>query len=139
MVIFQQEVDLETEGHGQMQNLTGLLAELVRNSGVHRGLASVFHLGSTAAVGTVEFEPGLAKDYPAALDRLVPPGAGYQHQNAWKDDNAHSHIQASLMGPSVTVPVKEGALALGAYQQIVHLECDIKARKRAIMVTIMGE
>jgi secondary thiamine-phosphate synthase enzyme len=139
MLIYQQEVELDTEGHGHMQNLTKLMEELVRKSGVHRGLCSIFNQGSTAAIGAVEFEPGLEKDFPAFLDRLVPPGAGYQHKNNWHDDNGHSHIQASLMGPSLTVPVKDGALALGTYQHIVHLECDIKARKRAIMVTIMGE
>ena len=133
-MLYQQDFDIETTGHGHVQNLTHLMADLVRNSGIHRGLFNVFILGSTAAFGTIEFEPGLEKDLAQLLDRLVPPGQDYGHP-----ENAHAHLQASLLGPSLTVPIRDGALCLGPYQQIVLVECDDKPHDRKIMVTIQGE
>ena len=83
--------------------------------------------------------PGLEGDLPRILDRLIPPGRDYGHENAWHDGNAHSHLQATLLGPSLTVPIRNGRLALGTWQQIVHLECDVRGRRREIVVTVLGE
>jgi secondary thiamine-phosphate synthase enzyme len=122
-----------------MHDLTDAVARVVSESGVRTGLAHVFNIGSTGAVGTIEFEPGLERDLPEALDRLLPPSRQYGHEQAWHDGNGHSHLQATLLGPSLTVPIRNGTLALGTWQQIFHLECDIKPRQRTVVVTVVGE
>jgi secondary thiamine-phosphate synthase enzyme len=106
---------------------------------VETGTVNVFVVGSTAAVGTIELEPGLARDLPELLDRLVPPGREYGHERAWHDGNGHSHLQATWLGPSITVAVSEGAPALGAWQQVFLLECDVRPRTRTVVVTVNGE
>jgi secondary thiamine-phosphate synthase enzyme len=133
------EIELETTGHRQMHDLTDEVAEVVSASRVQAGLVNVFNVGSTGAIGTIEFEPGLQKDLPAMLDKLFPPSRDYGHELAWHDGNGHSHLQATMLGPSLTVPVKEGRLVLGTWQQIFHLECDIKPRRRIIVITVMGD
>jgi secondary thiamine-phosphate synthase enzyme len=96
-------------------------------------------VGSTGAIGTIEFEPGLQADLPEMLDKLMPPSRHYGHEQAWHDGNGHSHLQATMLGPSISVPVDAGRLALGTWQQVFHLECDIKPRRREIVVTVIGE
>ncbi|MCB0322233.1 MAG: secondary thiamine-phosphate synthase enzyme YjbQ, partial [Bdellovibrionales bacterium] len=98
-----------------------------------------FNIGSTGAVGTIEFEPGLCSDLKEVYDRLIPPSQEYGHERAWHDGNAHSHLQATTLGPSLTVPLRNGRLVLGTWQQIFHLECDIKPRDRTVLVTLIGE
>lgn len=122
-----------------MQDLSPEVQRLVKETGVQRGVVHLFNVGSTGALGTIEFEPGLERDFPEALDRLLPPSRQYGHEQAWHDGNGHSHLQASLLGPSLTVPITDGRLALGTWQQIFHLECDVKPRRRTILVTVMGE
>jgi secondary thiamine-phosphate synthase enzyme len=138
-MVYQREIQLRTSTHGEMHDLTDAVARVVSESGVRTGLAHVFNIGSTGAVGTIEFEPGLERDLPEALDRLLPPSRQYGHEQAWHDGNGHSHLQATLLGPSLTVPIRNGALALGTWQQIFHLECDIKPRQRTVVVTVVGE
>ena len=138
-MIYQREIQLQTAGHRQMHDLTGEVARIVSESHVRCGLAHIFNVGSTAAIGTIEFEPGLEQDLPVMLDRLFPPSRDYGHEQAWHDGNGHSHLQATMLGPSLTVPIKEGKLALGTWQQIFHLECDIKPRRRTIEITVVGE
>ena len=138
-MIYQHEIPLQTSGHRQMHDLTEAVAKIVNASRIVRGLAHIFNVGSTGAIGTIEFEPGLEEDLPAALDKLFPPSRDYGHERAWHDGNGHSHLQATVLGPSLVVPVKDGQLVLGTWQQIFHLECDIKPRNRVIMVTITGE
>lgn len=121
-----------------MQDLTGKVQAILEKTDVRDGLVHVFALGSTAAVGTIEFEPGLEADLPEMLDRLIPPSRDYGHERAWHDGNGHSHLQATLLGPSLSVPVRDGRLVLGTWQQIVHLECDIRPRERTVVVTVMG-
>ena len=99
----------------------------------------MFNVGSTGVVGTIEYESGLRRDISEVLDRLIPPSREYGHEQAWHDGNGHSHLQATLMGPSLTVPIAEGELVLGTWQQIFHLECDVKPRSRQIVVTVQGE
>ena len=122
-----------------MHDLTDDVAGIVARSGILTGIAQVFNVGSTGAVGTIEFEPGLEDDLPQLLDKLFPPSRDYGHERAWHDGNGHSHLQATTLGPSLTVPVKEGRLVLGTWQQIFHLECDIKPRQRKVVVTVLGE
>jgi len=138
-MVHQQQISFQTRGHGQMHDLTAQVAEVVKRSGVTTGTVQVFCVGSTAAVGTIEFEPGLQRDLPEMLDRLMPPSREYGHEQAWHDGNGHSHLQATLQGPSLSVPIGEGNLILGTWQQIFHLECDVRPRRRTVVVTVMGE
>ena len=136
---FQSEFQVNTSGHRDMHDVTGEVAQIVGESGVKTGTAHVFNIGSTGVIGTIEFEPGLQQDLPEILDRLFPPSREYGHEKAWNDGNGHSHLQASTLGPEITVPVTNGRLKLGTWQQIFHLECDIKPRQRTIVVTVTGE
>ena len=135
----QDRIDIRTSGHGDMHDITEQVAQIVQASGIRTGIAHLFNIGSTGALGTIEFEPGLQHDLPELLDRLIPPSHDYGHEQAWNDGNGHSHLQASWLGPDLTVPVSNGQLALGTWQQIFHLECDIKPRRRQIVVTVTGE
>jgi len=136
---FRGHIELQTSGHRDMHDITGQVAKIVAQSGIRTGLVHVFNVGSTAVVGTVEYEPGLERDVPEMLDRLIPPSRNYGHEQAWHDGNGHSHLQATLMGPEITVPVEDRRMVLGTWQQIFHMECDIKPRARRIVVTVMGE
>ena len=122
-----------------MDDLTDRVVAIVERSRIKTGIANVSCVGSTATVGTIEFEPGLERDLPEMLDRLMPPSRDNGHEEAWQDGNGHSHLQATLMGPSLSVPVAEGKPVLGTWQQVFHLECDIRARRRTVVVTVMGE
>ena len=136
---YQQQITVRTSGHGDMHDLTEQVAAMVAASGIQTGTVTVFNVGSTAAVGTIEFEPGLERDLPEILDRLIPPSRSYGHEQAWHDGNGHSHLQATLLGPSLAVPIAGGKLVLGTWQQIFHLECDIRGRQRTVVVTVVGE
>jgi len=138
-MVFQEEIRVDTPGHRALADLTGRVAQVVARSGVRSGTAHVFNVGSTGAIGTIEFEPGLEQDLPTALDRLLPPSLDYGHERTWHDGNGHSHLQATLLGPEITVPVRDGALVLGTWQQVVHLECDVRSHRRRIVVTVQGE
>lgn len=122
-----------------MHDLTDQVAKVVVDSGVRTGIVHVFNVGSTAALGTIEFEPGLKADMPAILDTLIPPSRSYGHERAWHDGNGHSHLQATLLGPSLTVPIADGKLVLGTWQQIFHLECDVRGRQRTVVLTVIGQ
>ncbi|MBZ5569711.1 MAG: secondary thiamine-phosphate synthase enzyme YjbQ [Acidobacteriia bacterium] len=135
----QQQISLHTRGPGDMHDLTAQVASIVSSSKVRTGMVNVFNVGSTAAVGTIEFEPGLQRDLPQILDKLIPPSRHYGHEQAWHDGNGHSHLQATLLGPSLTVPVADGKPLLGTWQQIFHLECDVRGRQRTVVVTVLGD
>jgi len=138
-MVHQQVLSISNHGHRSMSDLTDQVAQVVHNSGIKTGVVHIFNVGSTAAIGTIEFEQGLKKDLPDILDTLIPPAREYAHEQTWNDGNAHSHLQATFLGPSLTVPVSGGRLVLGTWQQIFHLECDVKPRKRQVMVTVIGE
>ncbi len=138
-MVHREELTIATKGHGDTHDLTTKVEEVVGRSGISEGTVNVFNVGSTAAVGTVEFEPGLQRDVPEMLDRLIPPSRSYGHEQAWHDGNGHSHLQATLLGPSLTVPVAKGKPLLGTWQQIFHLECDVRGRQRTIVITVSGE
>ena len=138
-MVHQQQIEIDTAGHGDMHDITDDVASIVAASGIATGTVHVFNVGSTGAVGCVEFEPGLREDIPAILNKLMPSSRSYGHEQTWHDGNGHSHLQATLLGPSLTVPVAQGRPVLGTWQQIFHLECDVKGRRRAIVVTVMGE
>lgn len=138
-MVHQERIELSTGGHGEMHDLSDEVREVVARSGIDQGLANVHVIGSTGAVGTIEYEPGLQRDLPAIFDKLMPPGRHYGHEQAWHDGNAHSHLQATTLGPSLSVPIGGGTPILGTWQQIFFLECDVKARRREIVITVMGE
>jgi secondary thiamine-phosphate synthase enzyme len=138
-MVHRDEIQIETAGHRSMHEITNRVQAIVDHSGVRNGIVHVFNVGSTGIVGAIEYEPGLECDLPEMLDRLVPPSFDYGHECQWNDGNGHSHLQASMMGPEITVPLAEGSLLLGTWQQIFHLEADVKPRSRRIVVTVMGE
>jgi secondary thiamine-phosphate synthase enzyme len=138
-MVYQKQIQLETRGHRHLHDLTAEVERIINDSGARTGTAHLFNVGSTGALGAIEFEPGLCEDLPDILDKLIPPGRDYGHEQAWHDGNGHSHLQATLLGPSLTVPVAGGKPVLGTWQQIFHLECDIKPRRRTVVVTVSGE
>jgi secondary thiamine-phosphate synthase enzyme len=138
-MVHQEYISLPTKGHGDMHDLTDQISQIIRKSTIQIGLVNVFCIGSTAAIGAIEFEPGLQRDLPELLNKLIPPSRDYGHEQTWHDGNGHSHLQATWLGPSLTVPIEQGKLVLGTWQQIFHLECDVKPRQRKVMVTVYGE
>lgn len=135
----QDQFELTTSGHSDMHDVTQSVSTIVTSSGVKVGTAHVHVIGSTGAVGTIEFEPGLQRDLPEILDKLMPPSIEYGHEQTWHDGNAHSHLQATTLGPSISVPISGGSLVLGTWQQIFFLECDVRPRSRTLVVTVMGD
>ena len=136
---YQQQISIPTSGHGDMHDLTEQVLAVVVASAIQTGMVNVFNVGSTAAVGTIEFEPGLLRDLPTVLDKLIPPSREYGHEQAWHDGNGHSHLQATLLGPSLTLPIADGKPILGTWQQIFHLECDVRGRRRTVVITVNGD
>lgn len=138
MKMHRSEIRLQSEPDG-IYDITGQVADIINASKVKDGLALVFVPGSTGAVTTLEYEPGLLEDLPAALDRLFPKGIKYGHDRTWHDGNGHSHVRAAFLGPSLSVPVTGNRLELGTWQQIVFIELDVRPRGREIVVKVMGE
>ena len=131
---------LEFQTHiGELLDITEMVSGALAESGLHSGLATIFVPGATGAVTTIEYETGLVEDMKAALERWAPMGIEYSHDEKWHDGNGHSHVRASLIGPSLTMPFSEGKLMLGTWQQIVFLEMDNRPRHRKIIVQLMGE
>jgi secondary thiamine-phosphate synthase enzyme len=132
-------ITLSTRGDADIIDLTPQVAALVRRHEFKHGQALVFVSGSTAGVTTIEYEPGLLKDIPAAFEKIAPRGARYHHEDTWHDGNGHSHVRAALLGCSLAVPFKEGHLLLGTWQQIVLIDFDNRPRKREVVVQMTGE
>ena len=138
-MMFRTTIKVNTHGEGEIVDLTPQIAQAVAGSGVREGLANVFVAGSTAAVTTIEYEPGVLADLLRALSVIAPADIPYAHDAAWGDGNGRSHVRAAIVGPSLTVPVIAGALACGTWQQIVLLELDVRSRReRTVYVTVMG-
>ena len=133
-----ERLTLSTGGNADMLDVTGEVAGLVARAGLEEGRVFLFVVGSTAAVTTIEFEPGLQRDLPELFDRIAPAGARYHHDDTWHDGNGHSHLRASLLGPSLTVPVLDGRLLLGTWQQIVLVDFDARPRRRELIVQLSG-
>ena len=129
---------LETEGEGQIVDITEGVLAVMRQSGVEHGVVCVFVTGPTAAVTTMEYEPGGVADLQALLERLVPRTGEYQHNVLNHDDNAHAHLRASLVGPSETVPLVAGRLVLGTWQQVVLIDFDDRPRRREVHVQVLS-
>jgi secondary thiamine-phosphate synthase enzyme len=139
MAIVTDSVRLETRGEAHMIDLTDRVQAVVERHGFREGQALIFVSGSTAGLTTVEFEPGMLEDLPAAFERIAPRGIRYQHEETWHDGNGHSHVRAALLGPSLTVPFRDGHLLLGTWQQITLVDFDNRPRRREVVVQLSGE
>lgn len=132
-------IKLSTTGDGDILDLTPKVAEAARDSGISDGTVLTFVPGSTAAITTIEYEPGLQKDMPQLFEKLVPSNVNYEHDKTWGDGNGFSHLRAALVGASFTCPLSAGRLVLGTWQQIVLLEFDNRNRQREIVVQVVGD
>ena len=132
-------IQIESRAKNDMIDITDQTSKAIKESELKNGIITAFVSGSTAALTTIEYEPGLKYDFPQMLSRIVPKDIEYKHNNTWHDGNGHSHVRASLIGPSLTIPFKNGSLMLGTWQQIVLLEMDIRPRERNIILQIIGE
>ena len=121
-----------------ISNITDRLARIAEKSGVENGSLHASVIGSTGSLTTIEYEPGVVEDLRRAITRLAPPDMEYEHEKAWHDGNGHSHVQAALLGPSVAIPIRDGVLALGTWQQVVIINHDNRPRQRRIEVTVIG-
>lgn len=132
--------EVHTRGHSQVIDLSREIAARLKSSRIKEGLVTVFVVGSTAGITTTEAEPGLVNhDLAAAFEKLAPKDARYIHEETWHDDNGHSHVRASLLGPSITIPLVEGKLSLGTWQQVVLIDFDTRPRDRQVILQVMGE
>lgn len=139
MSTYNNEHSFETDGDGSIIDLTGFLQESVSSSGILNGQLAVIAPGSTAAITTIEYEPGLLRDIPELLERMIPSNVTYGHDATWGDGNGFSHLRSALIGPSLTIPVHNGQLVLGTWQQVVFLDFDNRPRNRRVHVNITGE
>ena len=131
-------IEIQTRGQGDVRDLTQDVAGFVSEAGIREGIATVFVVGSTAGITTLEFESGVVADLDRAYERIAARRAEYQHHLRWGDDNGSSHVRAAMLGPSLTIPIVEGRLTLGTWQQVVLVEFDTGARRRSVVVQLVG-
>jgi len=136
--IYAETLRVSTERGPDIVNITPLLDDILSRLNFETGLMGLFVPGSTASLTTIEYEPGAVEDLKRAINRLAEPGAVYEHEKAWHDGNGHSHVQAALLGPSLSVPVRRGKLLIGSWQQIVLINHDVRARERRVEATLIG-
>ena len=139
MTVYQTELQLTRTTETEIVNITPGLERVVSQSGIRDGIVNAFIAGATGAIIALEYEPGLLKDIPALLERIIPKKQAYAHEQTWHDGNGHSHVRASLLGPSLTVPIRDGRLIHGTWQQLAFIELDVPQRNRALFITIIGE
>ncbi|MEJ5377880.1 MAG: secondary thiamine-phosphate synthase enzyme YjbQ [bacterium] len=133
------KIIVDTRGNGDTRDITELVQEQLHRSGLAAGVVTLCVVGSTAGLTTLEFEPGAVADLQMALERVAPREAVYKHHFRWGDDNGHSHVRAALLGPSLSIPFLEGRLTLGTWQQVILVDFDTRARRREVIVQIIGE
>jgi len=138
VVIFTDAIDIELKTGPDIYNITSELEQRIKTSDIQNGNLCATMVGSTGSITTIEFEPGVVEDLKRAINTLAPPGLEYDHEKAWHDGNGHSHVQAALLGPSIVLPVRNGKLRRGTWQQVVAINHDNRPRKRTIEVTIIG-
>ncbi len=133
-------IEARTRGNDEILDITPDIQRIAGESGVHTGQLTAMVVGSTGALTTVEYEPGLVThDLAAALEKIAPRDGRYRHEETWHDDNGHSHVRATLIGPSLALPVVGGEVPLGTWQQVVLIDFDTRPRKRRVVVTVVGE
>jgi len=139
-MVITKTMQVRTNGNCDIIDITPQAAGFVAESGVLAGTVTLFNVGSTAAITTTEYEPGLVNhDIKAAFEKIAPQNGQYKHEETWNDDNGHSHVRATLLGPSLVVPIVDGKLTLGAWQQIILVDFDTRPRTRQVVCQIMGE
>ncbi|RLE14650.1 YjbQ family protein [Candidatus Aerophobetes bacterium] len=139
MGVYTGKIILEDRGGYEVFNITEKVKAEVEKSGLKKGIVNIFVPGATGALTTIEYEPGLIQDLKELLDRYIPPGRNYHHEKRWHDGNGHSHLRASLVGPSISIPFVNKTLTLGTWQQIIFLEFDNKPHRRELVVQVVGE
>jgi secondary thiamine-phosphate synthase enzyme len=139
MTVITKAIKINSKGENDMVDITDQTLKAIQESKLKDGIVTVFVSGSTGAITTIEYEPGLRNDFPKMLNRIAPNDIEYEHDKTWHDGNGHSHVRASLIGPSLTIPFKDGNLILGTWQQIVFFELDTRSRERRITIQIIGE
>jgi secondary thiamine-phosphate synthase enzyme len=139
MNVITKNIGVRSRGEDDIIDITEETSKAVKEEKIKDGVVILFISGSTAAITTIEYEPGLLYDFPAMLSRLAPRNIAYQHDNTWHDGNGHSHVRASLLGPSLAVPFKDRNLLLGRWQQIVVVEMDTRQRERKIVLQMLGD
>lgn len=139
MVVVSKSIKVHSRKENDLIDITEETQKIVQESKINSGTVTIFVSGSTGALTTIEFEPGLKKDFPKMLERIAPKDIEYGHEQMWHDGNGHSHVKASLVGPSITIPFTDGQLMLGTWQQIVFVELDTRGRNRTLVLQIIGE
>ncbi len=139
MGTYNDEINIKTNGEVDIIDITSQIQEIIKKSKIKNGIACIFVPGSTGSITTIEYEPGLKKDFPRALQKIAPKGEHYDHHETWHDNNGHSHVRASLMGPSLAIPLIDGKLIHGTWQQVVFVELDTSPRNRNLIVQIVGD
>ena len=134
-----EEIKFQTGGPGDIIDMTAGIQKAVKKSGITSGIVTVFAPGSTTGITTIEYEPGLIRDVPELMEKLVPSDRSYHHDDTWHDGNGFSHLRSAMIGSDITVPFVGGKLTLGTWQQVVFLEFDNRARSRQVILQIMGE
>lgn len=138
MVVHTEQIEVQTDGYGHTLNLTQEAEQWLNRNQAGEGQFTMCVPGSTAAMTTIEYEPGALKDLEEALQRLAPSDATYHHDQRWGDGNGFSHVRAAVLGPSLTIPVSDGRMLLGTWQQLVLVECDVRHRVRKIVMSYVG-
>lgn len=138
MAVHTYRESIQSRGNGHILDVTSTVAKAVDRSGLDEGLATVFVTGSTASLTTIEYEPGLVHDLTEAFERLYPRAMEYRHHERWGDDNGHSHVRASMLGPSLSIPFTGARLVLGTWQQIILIDFDTRPRSRDYVIQILG-
>ena len=139
MTVITKTIRVKTKGEDDIIDITKQTSKIIESSEIKNGTVTIFVSGSTAALTTIEYEPGLLSDFPKMLERVAPKNIDYGHEQRWHDGNGHSHVRASLLGPSLTIPFSNRNLMLGTWQQIVLLELDTRSRERNLVLQILGE
>jgi secondary thiamine-phosphate synthase enzyme len=135
-----EKLEFQTRGNCDIVDITEQVCDAIADSGISNGTVTLFNVGSTAGITTTEYEPGLVNhDIAAAFEKIAPQACQYEHEQTWHDDNGHSHVRAALLGPSLSVPILDGRLALGTWQQIVLIDFDTRPRARTVICQIVGE
>ncbi len=138
-MIYQSEIIIQSKAFDSIYEITEEVSEVVRKSKINNGIVNVFHIGSTGSLTTIEYEPGLKQDLPEFLNKIIPRGSSYKHNETWHDGNGDGHLKASLIGPEITCPVVNKKINLGTWQQIILIDSDNKPRTRKIFITVIGE
>lgn len=138
-MVFTEHIELKTQGHADMHDLTSDVAQVLEASGLKNGTVTIFTPSSTSALTTIEYESGALADLARAMQEIAPEDREYKHNLRWRDGNGHSHLRAALLGPSLSVPVLEGRMTLGTWQQILFIDFDVRPRQRRLVVQAVGE